>query len=296
MDLRQLTYFLAIAETGSVSAASRQVHIAQPALTRQLRLLEEDLATRLFERRSSGMELTVTGQALAEDAVELLARCHKIKARINALGEGRIGKLSLGVTVAQLWVPLVTKLLGEYRQHYQDVALEVFPLLSGPQIEQLRDGRLDAGILYLDDKAQNEFATRLLFNDHLILAVPEASCWASQPPHRLEDVRDADFIWAMRRASPSYHDRITAHFRRHGFSPRIVQYGADNLAILSMISAGIGISIVPASSSWHPVPGICFVELTELTNSTMPLCLVWRVDNTAPALNNLMILCNEVLS
>lgn len=293
MEFRQLHYFVAVVEAGSVSAASRRVHVAQPALTRQIRLLEEDLETRLFERHARGMRLTVAGQALYEEAQALLDRRTRLRARLTALGQGVVGKVSLGVTVTHLWVPEVAGLLRRYRDRYPRVAFEVFPLLSGPQLERLREGRLDAGILYLDDGGHPGLEARRLEEDHLILAVPEGSSWAEAPPARLSDLAEADFVWGFRSASPVYYDRMQAHFQRLGFHPRVVQYGADNIAILSMVAAGLGIAILPAASRCHPMPGIRFVELAELRACEMPLWFAWRADNDAPALRNLVALVTQ---
>ncbi|MDW5378500.1 LysR family transcriptional regulator [Halomonas sp. HP20-15] len=293
MEFRQLHYFLAVVEAGSVSAASRRVHVAQPALTRQIRLLEEDLETRLFDRHARGMQLTVAGRALVEEARELLDHRARIKSRLYALGSGLSGKLSLGITVTHLWVPQVAGLLSDYRQCYPGVAFEVFPLLSGPQLERLRDRRLDAGVLYLDSDAQPGLETRLLHCDHLILAVPEASQWSDSPPTRLADLEDAGIVWGFRQASPVYYDRMLAHFQRHAFTPRVIQYGADNIAILSMVAAGLGVAIVPAASSWHPMPGIRFLRLPELDDCDMPLWFAWRSGNDSPALANLIALVDE---
>lgn len=293
MEFRQLHYFVAVVEEGSISAASRRVHIAQPALTRQIRLLEEDLDTRLFDRHARGMRLTVAGQALYEEAQALLDRRTRLRARLASLGQGVIGKVSLGVTVTHLWVPEVAGLLGRYRDRYPQVAFEVFPLLSGPQLERLREGSLDAGILYLDGDGHPGLEARRLQPDHLLLAVPEASSWASAPPASLAELSDADFVWGFRSASPVYYDRVQAHFQRLDFHPRVVQYGADNIAILSMVAAGLGIAILPAASSCHPMPGIRFLRLPELDTCDMPLWFAWRPDNDSPALHNLVELVRE---
>lgn len=294
MEFRQLSYFIAVAETGSISAASRRVHVAQPALTRQVRLLEEDLGIRLLERHARGVSLTVAGQALFEEAVQLLDRRTQIRTRLTSLGQGLIGKVSLGVTVTHLWVPEVAALLRHYRDRYPRVAFEVFPLLSGPQLERLREGTLDAGILYLDSADQPGLETRLLQHDHLMLAVPEASRWSSSPPSRLSELKEADFVWGFRSVSPVYYDRVMAHFARLDFEPRVVQYGADNITILSMVAAGLGVAIVPSASSAHPMPGIRFLQLEELTTCDMPLWMAWRSSNDAPALHNLVGLVEEL--
>lgn len=294
MEFRQLSYFVAVVETGSISAASRRVHVAQPALTRQIRLLEEDLGTRLLERHARGVHLTVAGKALYDDAVHLLDTRTRIRARLSSLGQGLTGKVSLGVTVTHLWVPAVAELLRRYRDRYPQVAFEVFPLLSGPQLERLREDSLDAGILYLDSAEQPGLETRLLQRDHLILAVPETSRWADTPPQRLGELAKADFVWGVRSISPVYYDRVVAHFARLDFAPRVVQYGADNITILSMVAAGLGVAIVPSASRAHPMPGIRFMDLPELETCDMPLWLAWRSSNDSPALHNLVGLIDDV--
>jgi len=288
MEFRQLSYFIAVTETGSISAAGRRVHVAQPALTRQIRLLEEDLGTRLLERHARGISLTMAGQVLYDEAIQLLDTRTRIRARLSALGQGMIGKVSLGVTVTHLWMPEVGGLLRRYRDRYPQVAFEVFPLLSGPQLERLREGSLDAGILYLDGADQPGLEIRRLQDDHLILAVPTDSPWANSPPHRLEQLEQADFIWGFRHVSPGYYDRVQGHFQRLDFQPRVVQFGADNIAILSMVAAGLGIAVVPAASSYHPMPGVRFLPLEELDACDMPLWLAWKRGNDSPALQNLI--------
>jgi len=294
MDFRQLQYFVAVVEEGSVSGASRRVHVAQPALTRQIKLLEESLDTQLFTRHAQGMQLTITGQALYEDAQDLLDRRQQIISRLASLSNGLCGRLSLGITVTHLWVPMVAELLGAYRKRYNGVAFEVCPLLSGPQLERLQQGKLDAGILYLDDEAPAGLSTRLLHRDSLILAVPESSPLAETAPSNLSALNDEDFIWGARSASPVYHDRVLSHFQRLGFNPRPVQYGADNIAILSMVAAGLGIAVVPASAGDSTViPGVRYLRMKELDECGMPLWFAWRTDNDSPPLANMVALVEE---
>jgi len=288
VEFRQLQYFIAVIEEGSITAASRRIHVAQPALTRQIRLLEESLEVTLLERHARGIHPTRAGRLLYKEAQELLERRDQARSRLRALGQGVTGNVRLGITVTHLWEPHVSSLLERYRDRYPRVAFEVFPLLSGPQLERLRLGTLDAGILYLGEDEQPGLARRLIENDHLILAVPEQSRWAQSPPQRLSELEGEDFIGGFRSASPTYHDRVMGHLRRCHFRPRIAQYGADNVAMLSLVAARLGYALVPASSSWHPIPGVRFLRLPELDGCDMPLRLAWRPDNDSPALLNLI--------
>lgn len=206
MEFRQLSYFVAVVEAGTITEASRRVHVAQPALTRQIRLLEEDLGTRLLDRHARGVRLTMAGRALYEEALLLLDQRSQIKARLTALGSGRTGTLRLGITVAHLWVPEVARMMGQYRAQYPGVAFEVFPLLSGPQLERLSEGTLDAGVVYLDGPDYPGLDTLPLKHDSLVLALPESSPWAKCPPQCLADLQEEDFVWGFRSASPMYYE------------------------------------------------------------------------------------------
>ena len=184
--------------------------------------------------------------------------------------------------------------MGGYRGRYPNVALDVFPLLSGPQLEKLQQGGLDIGILYLDDHTPSGIETRLLQHDHLILAVPASSSWAQSPPTKLAELAEAEFVWGYRSISPVYYDRVVAHFSRLNFLPRVVQYGADNITILSMVAAGLGVAVVPAASRCHPMPGIYFIELDELTTCDMPLWLAWRTGKASPVLANFIKMTSDI--
>ncbi|MBM7456622.1 DNA-binding transcriptional LysR family regulator [Oceanisphaera litoralis] len=286
MDFRQLRYFVAIVEEGSISAASRRVHIAQPALTRQIHALETDLGSSLFERGAKGISLTVTGRALYEEAKQLLATRERVIARIGSLSQGVIGKVTVGVTVAHLWVPGIKRVLSGFRERYPRVALEVFPLLSGPQSEKLKDGSIDAGFLYMEDNRPDYLKVRKFHRDNLVLAVPEQSPLVSAPPETVAQLSRYNFVWGPRSSSPVYYDRLLAYMHQLGFYPRVVQLGADNVTILSLVAAGLGISIVPGDCKWISPPGVRFIEMPELALCDMSVSFAWNTHNHSPALQN----------
>lgn len=286
MDFRQLRYFVAIVEEGSISAASRRVHIAQPALTRQIHALEADLGVSLFDRGARGISLTVTGKALYEEAKQLLEDRERVIARIGSLGQGVTGKVTVGVTVAHLWVPEIKQVLSGFRERYPQVALEVFPLLSGPQSEKLKDGSIDAGFLYIDDNSPDYLRTRMFHKDNLVLAVPEHSPLVGAPPDKVAHLSQYNFVWGPRSSSPVYYDRLLAYMHQLGFYPRVVQIGADNVTILSLVAAGLGISIVPGDCKWISPPGVSFIDMPELAQCDMSVSFAWNTHNHSPALQN----------
>ncbi|GAA3548289.1 LysR family transcriptional regulator [Zobellella aerophila] len=286
MDFRQLRYFVAIVEEGSISAASRKVHIAQPALTRQIHALEAALGGSLFERGAKGIALTVTGKALYEEAKQLLETRERIMARITALGQGITGKVAVGVTVSHLWVPEIKQVLSGFRDSYPQVALEVYPLLSGPQSEKLKDGSIDAGFLYMGDEIPDYLRTRLFHKDNLVLAVPENSPLVDSPPDKVHQLNRYNFVWGPRSSSPVYYDKLLAYLHQQDFYPKVVQIGADNVTILSLVAAGLGISIVPGDCKWISPPGVSFIDMPELARCDMSVSFAWNTHNHSPALQN----------
>ncbi|AEY02628.1 LysR family transcriptional regulator [Oceanimonas sp. GK1] len=294
MDFRQLGYFVAIVEEGSISAASRRVHIAQPALSRQIQALETELETSLFERGAREIRLTVSGRALYEEARTLLACRESSITRIRSLSEGTTGKITLGVTVAHLWVPVIKQVLSTFRTRYPRVALEVLPLLSGPQRTRLQDGTIDAGFLYMDDKPADSLESRLFNRGHLVLAVPEQSPLVGAPPQRVEQLEPFNFVWGPRVSSPVYYDRVINFLNRLNFYPKVVQSGADNITILSLVAAGLGISVVPDDCKWIAPPGVHFIEMPELAACDVSVSFAWNTGHYSPALQNFIEVVREL--
>ena len=136
MDLRQLRYFVAVAEHGSISVAAQAVHIAQPALTRQMQALEDELGTALFERTTRGVKLTDAGKQLLTDASRLLDDTAAAKERAQRAGRGEIGHLSIALPVVQTLAPMTAEVLRNYRREVPGVSISLRHLLSEPAGER----------------------------------------------------------------------------------------------------------------------------------------------------------------
>jgi DNA-binding transcriptional LysR family regulator len=283
MELRHLKYFVAVTMHGSISQAARAVHIAQPALTRQIRDLEEELGLALFERRSHGIELTLAGRQFLVDATRILEEAAAAKERALRVNNGQIGTLSVAMTVQHGLLPIFSQTMLAFRTRMPGVSISLRQLLSGPQLEELRSGKLDAGFLLFRPRDDESLSGITLHREPLLLAVPCDSPLAKKPPRHLRELGGTEFIWFPRNASPGYHDQLIHCFRKGGFTPRVTQEGADNNALLCMVAAGLGCTILPAIASVNAPESVVFLELEDL-DIQLPLELVWRSDNTSPAL------------
>lgn len=246
MELRQLRYFIAVAEAGNFSRAAANLHLSQPPLSVQVKALEDELGVRLLERTTHGASLTPAGAAFLEEARAALVRLESARQRAQLVGRGDIGMLSVGfVSIADYGI--LPPALKSFRAAYPQVEVQLHELTTDAQIRELHANRLDMGIALAPvDDPELEF--RHLHNEELVLAMPAS--------HRAGRTRDAidlrqlaaeSFIVPPRDIAPGLHDLIIAQCRAAGFTPRITQHARQMQTVISLVSSGMGFALVPSS-------------------------------------------------
>ncbi|MBS0466783.1 MAG: LysR family transcriptional regulator [Proteobacteria bacterium] len=284
MELRQLRHFAAVARQGSISAAAQAVHIAQPALTRQMQALEDELGTLLFERSKRGVTLTDAGRQLLIDADKVLEETAAAAQRAQRAGRGEIGHLSIALPVRQGLLPTIAEVLKKYRQQIPGVGITLHHLLSEVQLSQLLDGRLDAGFMLfrpLDDPLLQGLPVS---SDRMLLAYPTEWRWPKgKKPKVLKDLQNLDFIWLPRSAAPTWHDRLIHCFFDAGFIPRTIVHGVDTGSMLTLVAAGMGCTVVPEGARRGAPDTVAFMTLSDLT-LRQDWELVWRRDRCSSVL------------
>lgn len=292
MDLRQLRYFLAVVKAGSFSAAARQIHIVQPALTRQIRALEEDVGAKLLHREARGISLTEAGRAFMRDTEAILEQLDQAAEKARKIEQGQVGELMLGVTAMHLWVPGLMQFLKTFRTRHPEVMLKLNTILSGPQIDAIQRGQLDAGLLFFPPQDDDQLNTLKLYTDRLVLVTQSESKLAQSPPRRLADLGEEGFVWFDREMTPNYHDQLISHFQHCGFTPNVVEKGNDNATMLSLVASGIGCTLLPRLTLAGAPPGVVSIELEDL-DFPLDLMLTWRRDSLNPVTRNLIALAKE---
>jgi len=295
MDFKQLQYFLRVVEEGAISSAAKRIPIAQPALTRQLRLLEDNVGATLLLRSRQGIKLTAAGETFHSEVSRLLSEFEQTKKNARRIAEGKLGQLRLGVTVMHLWSPQVVQLLNEFREQYPDVTLKIMSLLSAPQVEALKRQQLDAGLLFFPPLDDTDLCSYKLYEDRLVLVTSAGSRLASDPPRRLADLNGEDFIWFERSATPAYHDKLIHAFQRRGFTPHVVQEGTDNATMLCLVAAGMGCTILPEMTMSGASEDVVCHRLEDL-DLILPLELVWRRGTSLPAVHRLIDVAESILT
>lgn len=284
MELRHLRYFVVVGEEQHYGRAARLLRVAQPALSRQIQDLEEDIGFKLFDRISRGVRISAAGKQFLEDARRILQQVDEAKMRAGRVARGLTGTLRVGFIESASWNGIVPDSFRQFRERQPDAELQLSPMSSLEQIEAIRSGRLDAGFVFNFTKADRELDQVQVGSHCLVLAAPKGHPLTKLKRIRLRDLSDAAFIWFPRRLSPAYYDRLMRECFRGGLkSPYIVQEAGDQATLLSLVSCRLGVGFVNEATRWRCPEGVVLLPVTDL-NLPWPSSLVWRKANLSPLL------------
>jgi DNA-binding transcriptional LysR family regulator len=245
VELRQLRYFLAIAEEGGFSRAAERLHVSQPPLSTQIRSLEEELGAQLLARTNRGVSLTAAGQVFYEEVRGVLARLDNARAKALQADRGDVGLLSVGfVSIADYGI--LPPALKSFRVQFPLVEVQLHELTTDAQVRELRAARLDLG-LGLAPVEEPDLEFRSILREELVLAAPADHPFPKGDAVDLRALARASFIVPPRDVAPGLYDLTISRCRAAGFAPRIVQNARQMQTVIGLVSCGMGFALVPAS-------------------------------------------------
>lgn len=265
MELRHLRYFIAVAELRSVRAASEQLHVTQPAISRQIQDLEETIGASLFERTPRGLKLTPAGEAYLAEGRDILARVEAANRMARRIASGTQGHLRIGFVENAAWSGTVSGALSAFGQASPQVSLELQPMNTPEQFEAMAAGRLDGGFCYRIGSLPEGVESVPVLEQNVVLAVPEAWPLGKRGAVMSTQLAGIPFIAFPRRVYPAYYDRLLSACAERGLTLDIRQEASTETAILSLVSAGVGAAIVNAANRERPPARVRFVELRDLS-------------------------------
>ena len=282
MELRHLRYFVAVAEELHFGRAAERLHIAQPPLSRQIRDLERELGTALFERVARGVELTHAGRAFLPQARLTLSQAERAQRTAQRAALGEIGRLRVGFMEAATYSGILPNVLSFFRMHLPLIGLSLFEMDSAQQEDAFRDGRIDIGILQSPPAdADRWLQVEQVYTDPLVAALPETDRLASRARIALSDLVAEPFVLFPRSVAPALYDAIIARCRSAGFSPRVVQEAAGWHTLAGLVGAGVGVAFVPRSLSQIQRPGVVYRPVRDLSVE-MGLFAAWKKGERSP--------------
>jgi DNA-binding transcriptional LysR family regulator len=294
IELRQLRYFVAVAEEMHFGRAAARLHMTQPPLSQTIQALESALGAQLFFRTKRSIVLTPAGRALLPEAQRLLQQADSLPDLVRRAAAGESGRLSLAF-VSTADYSVLPPFLHAFRERYPQVQIELREATTDVQLEDLAQGRIDAGLLIppLPDRLRADLDYAPMLSEPLILAAPQGlKALRGKKIVALENVSELPLIIFPRRIAPAFHDAILGCFRDAGLTPHIGQEAIQMQTIVGLVSAGMGIALVPQSVSNLKRPGVEYKPLSDPT-PLVETGLAWRRDNSSPVLQAFLKLTKQ---
>jgi DNA-binding transcriptional LysR family regulator len=291
MELRHLRYFVALAQELSFTRAAARLHVSQPPLSQQIRALEDELGTPLFTRTSRRVELTAAGEVFLEHAKAVLERIAQASSQARAIGAGTSGHLEIGLSGSLLLSPL-PRLIASYRRSFPGVAVVLHEITPVAQLVALRERKIDLSFsrTAVDDAL---FISKLAWRDPVVVALPRGHRLGRRRTISLADLRDEEFVM-LRLDSSGFARYLHECCIEAGFVPKASQQVVESQAIPSLVAAGLGVALVPASLRRVHRRG---VEYRELAGNAprADVYIVQLKDNASPVLRGFIDKAKELL-
>jgi DNA-binding transcriptional LysR family regulator len=288
LGLTSIRYFVTLADELHFGRAAARLGTAQPFLSQKIRTLEKALGSELFRRTSRRVELTEAGAMFLESARRSLAELSRGAQRIDALERGELGTLNVGYVMIGMLMN-VPDLLRGFRSAYPKVRLSLHEISTAPQVVQLRHGELDVGFLS-QPVVEPQLQVHHEWSEPFCAVLPSDHPLARARTVRLRDLAREPFVSVTRWSSPEMYDRMIQECHDAGVTLTILQEAGSWQATVSLVAAGMGVTIAPKSVSRMRFPRVKFRELLG-DAPTFGLALVTGTGTRSPAVETFLATC-----
>jgi DNA-binding transcriptional LysR family regulator len=293
MELRHLRYFMMVATELHFGRAAEKLHIAQPPLSKQIQDLEAELGFELFTRTKRSVALTPAGQAFLVEVTQIFQQLDRAIDIGRKTSRGELGQISIGF-VGSATYNILPVMLQQFRDRYPDVQIELHELTTDRQLIWLREGRIDIGLIR-PPIVERDLGSQIIFQESLVIALPINHHLAMVDSIDLTGLATEPFILFPRQLAPGLYDPIIAICQAAGFSPQVVQECIQMQTIVSLVSANMGVSILPASIQSAHRQGVIYkpiqisAQLVSLgVEKLATIAIVWRLNDDSPTMNRLL--------
>ena len=285
MEFRQLQYFVAVAEELNFSRAAKRLYVSQQALSKQIRVLEDDLKIQLFYRTKHHVKLTEAGAVFLTESRQLLHQAQKAVQVSKSAARGKIGKIKL-TCVASVLHSVLSKTLRIFCESFPDVEIVMNENCTHDQVQALLKSKSDLGFLYLpiEDKY---FNIKPILRDKFVVVLPKAHPLSTLEKLPLKALEHESFILHPRDEGPVLYDQIIGLCESAGFIPKVVQEVHTSQTRIGCVAAGLGISFVFASLQNLINSEVVYRQVNEV-EIDLKLAAVWRKDNSSPVLQEFL--------
>lgn len=273
MELRQVIYFIAVAEELHFGRAAKRVNIAQPALSQQIIRMEQELGGRLFLRNKRSVSLTDAGKAFLPEAKLLLSQADHAQQTAKSAFSGEVGELVLGFVESAAW-DVLPKVLRQYREQYPNVKITLLQRNTADQVKEIQSGHMHIGIagLPIDDP---HLSVHIVRKEPIVAALPKDHRLAEKEKLYASDLAHEPFVTTVRENSNQYFDTMVKVCMDAGFSPAIVQEANEIQTVLALVSSGMGVALTHDSAK-HLRNDIVYKTLCGTQLNGYQMSFVWK--------------------
>ncbi|MGO4329546.1 LysR substrate-binding domain-containing protein [Cupriavidus sp. 2TAF22] len=282
MDLKQMRYFLAVAEERNFTRAAARLHMAQPPLTRHIHALEEELGAALFVRTAKGVELTEAGTALLEEVPNVLSMARRASEKAQRAGRGLIGRLDVGIFGSGL-LNVIPVLLARFHKARPEVRIGLHNMGKAEQIEALRERRITVGFNRLVPN-EPDLMVETVLRETMLVALPEHHRLGKKPVLTLKDLDSEPMILYPNAPLPGLAQEVMSAFRSEGVRLVIEQEVEDVVTAVALVAGGFGLCVTTESASNLRLPGVVYKPLRSRVLKDIELSCLYRRDDQSQIL------------
>jgi DNA-binding transcriptional LysR family regulator len=261
MELRQLRYFVSVAEELHFRKAAAKLHIVQPALSKQITVLENELGIVLLDRDRRHVALTEAGEAFLQEAVEILAHATGAAQRAKAVGRGEVGRLNIGFIHPAL-ADLLPRTLRRFRERYPAVKVTLSEATSRAAVEKVASRNMHFAFTRLPAVEHPDLCTEPVSKEPVLLVIPSEHRLAAVSVVTLRDLVEEDLIFVGRQVEPELYDYYVATCVNAGFSPRLAHEVSSTSVAIGLVAGGLGITFAPASARLAAQRNVVYRDIT----------------------------------
>lgn len=292
--LRNLWAFHIAAEEQQFQLAAARLNIAQSAVSRRIRQLEDELGVKLFERRANGVRLTPEGEIFRADVVRVLNGIDESVARVRRASKGKVGTLRVGFVEMAMRHATLSGAVMQFRARFPDVDLKLMPMLSADAERAVRTEAVDVGFFNRNGAPLEGLEYRHIASHELLLAVPRSGPHAQDKPVRMASLRGASFIMPSRVSAPEIHDRLLLAFRLAGVEPTVPMEASTSETVLHMVASGFGLGFVDSSRRGSEPAGVLLRRIVDFPE-VMELDMAWRAGHSSHVLGQFVVVIESLV-
>ena len=285
MELRHLRYFVALAEQRHFGRAATSLNMAQPPLSQQIRVLEEELNVKLFDRSVRPIELTQAGRVLLLEARQILAQAERAQVLTKRVGASGGAPFTIGITGSAA-LEFAPPVIAAFIDRVPEARLSLREMSSPAQIAALKGGEIDIGFVR-GPVTDEEISIQLIYQEPYMIAMPASHPRAHARAPRLSDLNGSALVVFDSQEAPGFRESILQLCCAGNYQPTAIQSAYQMTTIMCLVASGLGIALVPRSARRIETEGVVFHSVQE-DHPPVDLFAAWRKTDNAPYLEDLL--------